>query len=147
MITGNIIIIDDDLDDLDTYYEVLNSLKLDNKILLFDNPEHALEYLNSINEDIFFILSDINMPEINGFDLRKKLNKNAALRLKHIPFLFFSTSENTSRFKNSYTYLIQGYFKKPAHYEEIRQLLNTIIAYWTSNVRPIPVNLNNKRPI
>jgi CheY-like chemotaxis protein len=56
------------------------------------DAEKALAFLKSTTEVPFLILSDINMPKLDGFALRQKIHVDAQLQLKCIPYLFFSTA-------------------------------------------------------
>jgi CheY-like chemotaxis protein len=61
--------------------------------MFFDDGNAALNFLMKTEVEPFIILSDINMPKLNGIDLREKIHKNEQLRFKSIPFLFLSTRE------------------------------------------------------
>jgi len=52
--------------------------------------ENALIYLFNTEIEPFNI-SDINMPKLNGLELRKKIHQNERVRIKCIPYLFFTT--------------------------------------------------------
>lgn len=64
----------------------------------------------------FIILSDINMPKLNGLELRKKLKTNADLQLKCIPYLFFSTAANQPAVVEAYSMSAQGLFYKTKYF-------------------------------
>jgi CheY-like chemotaxis protein len=87
--TNPIIIIEDDADDQELLKEVFKKLKYPNELIFFFDGEAALEFLNRQEILPFLILSDINMPKLNGFALREKLKTDADLALKCIPYLFF----------------------------------------------------------
>jgi CheY-like chemotaxis protein len=89
---GPIVIIEDDIDDQEIMIEIFTELPCDNEVLFFGDGEKALEYLTDTDIEPFLILSDINLPKLNGMELREKVYNNEDLRLKSIPYLFFSTS-------------------------------------------------------
>src|SRR5690606_17026698 len=91
---GPIIILEDDDDDQEMLKEVFQKLKYPNQVVSFKNGEESLEFLNRADTLPFIILSDINLPKLNGFELRAKLKTDAELELKCIPYLFFSTASN-----------------------------------------------------
>lgn len=65
--SGEIIVIEDDLDDQEMFAEIFSKLQVANKILFFSNGEDALTYLQQPHIEPFLILSDINLPKLNGF--------------------------------------------------------------------------------
>lgn len=67
---GAIIIIEDDPDDQDFFYAVFEELNYENKILFFNDGQQALEHLRESDDEPFIVFSDINMPKLNGIELR-----------------------------------------------------------------------------
>lgn len=67
---GPIVIIEDDLDDQQILTEIFNELPYGNKLVFFDDGVQALEYLTDTDIEPFLVLSDINMPKLNGMELR-----------------------------------------------------------------------------
>lgn len=133
---GPIIIIEDDLDDQFFLETVFKKLNYSNELVFFDNGETALEYLNSVDTLPFLILSDINMPKLNGFELRQKLKTDAALQLKCIPYLFFSTAANQPAVIEAYSMSVQGFFVKQNSLEELEKTISVIMEYWVRCVAP-----------
>ncbi len=109
---GPIIIIEDDLDDQDILTEIFQELNYKNEIIFFKEGEKALEYLTDTTIEPFIIFSDINMPRLNGMELRAKVHENEDLRIKSIPYLFFSTSAEQQYVIDAYSKSIQGFFCK-----------------------------------
>ena len=128
--TGPIIIIEDDAGDQELLNMVFEELKFSNKIIFFRDGEMALEYLTTSVIEPFIILSDINMPRLNGLELREKVHNNEDLRLKCIPYLFFSTSAEQSHVVDAYSKSVQGFFVKPNSLEELKRTIKIIVEYW-----------------
>jgi CheY-like chemotaxis protein len=128
--TGPIIIIEDDLDDKDILQEVFDELKFENQILFFSEPEKALSYLTDSEVQPFLILSDINMPKLTGMELREKIFLNEDLRVKCIPYLFFTTSAEQSSVVDAYSKSVQGFFVKPHSFDKIKKIIRIIVEYW-----------------
>ena len=133
---GPIIIIEDDLDDQDILTEIFHELDYKNEIIFFKEGEKALEYLSDTTIEPFIIFSDINMPRLNGMELRAKVHENEDLRIKSIPYLFFSTSAEQQYVIDAYSKSIQGFFVKPKVYSEIKETIKTIVEYWQKCVSP-----------
>lgn len=133
---GPIIIIEDDLDDQELLNDVFLSLKYPNEVIFFSDGEQALKYLTETLTEPFIIFSDINMPRLSGMELRNKIHENEDLRIKSIPYLFFSTSAEQSYIVDAYSKSIQGFFVKPSDYSEIKDTIHIIVEYWLKCVSP-----------
>src|SRR6218665_415474 len=133
---GPIVIIEDDLDDQEILLEVFNSLNYGNEIIFFSDGFRSLDYLTETAFEPFLILSDINLPKLDGMELRAKIHQNEDLRLKSIPYLFFSTSAEQKHVIDAYSKSIQGFFIKPTSYPEIKDSIKTIVDYWLKCVSP-----------
>lgn len=135
-VQGPIIFIEDDLDDQEILADVFKSLNYKNEIIFFSEAEKALEHLITTKVKPFIIFSDINMPKLNGLELREKVRENEELEIKSIPYLFFTTSAEQKHVIDAYSKSIQGFFIKPSNYNEIKDVLKIIIEYWQKCVSP-----------
>src|SRR6187431_1393357 len=125
-----IIIIEDDEDDQIMLKEAFEKLDYSNKLHFFPDGQKALDFLNSSNMIPFLILSDINMPKLDGFQLRDKVKMDAKLQLRCIPYLFFSTSVVQDHVIKAYSLSVQGFFKKTETIEEFEETISAIMTYW-----------------
>jgi CheY-like chemotaxis protein len=128
--TGPIIIIEDDLDDQDVLTEIFKELNYNNEVIFFWDSLKALDYLTNTDVEPFIVLSDINLPQLNGLELREKVHNNEDLRMKSIPYLFFSTSAEQKHVIAAYSRSIQGFFIKPSNYGHLKNTIRKIVEYW-----------------
>ena len=133
---GPVVIIEDDEDDQLMLDEIFKSLNYDNDVVFFADGNAALEYLNKTDIIPFLILSDINMPKINGFELRSKVHTNEQLHVKCIPYLFFTTSANKKSVIDAYAMSVQGFFVKQNKLAEMEKTITVIMEYWKRCVSP-----------
>jgi len=133
---GTIIFIEDDIDDQELLTEIFKELNYKNEIIFFGDGELALDHLINNRVEPFIVFSDINMPKLNGMELREKIHNNEDLRLKCTPYLFFSTSSEQQHVIDAYSKSIQGFFVKPNSFSEIKRTLKIIIDYWKECVSP-----------
>ena len=84
----------------------------------------------------FLILSDINMPRLDGFALRSKIKTDAALQIKCIPYLFFSTAINQQAVIDAYSMSVQGFFVKESKMAELEKTIQVIMEYWRRCAAP-----------
>ncbi|MCF2488044.1 response regulator [Dyadobacter sp. CY347] len=133
---GEIIIIEDDADDQHLLENVFTTLDYPHKRIYFDSGEDALEYLHKSASRPFLIISDINLPKLNGLELRKKLHTDEALSLRCIPYLFFATQIDQQRVVDAYSTSAQGFFVKPSSIEELTDIIKTMMEYWMRCAAP-----------
>ena len=133
---GPIIAIEDDVDDQFLLKTAIEELKIANKILFFENGKEALVYLQSTQEQPFLILCDINMPIMNGLELREHIDRNEYLKKKSIPFVFLSTADNPNIIEAAYHSKIQGFYKKLSNFMDYKKQIRIIVDYWEHCLHP-----------
>jgi two-component SAPR family response regulator len=134
--SGPVIIIEDDLDDQEILTEVFKELNCPNEIIFFGDGEAALDFLVNTAIEPFIIFSDINLPKLNGVELREKVHNNEDLRLKSIPYLFFTTTAEQKHVIDAYSKSIQGFFIKPHSYDKLKTTIQRILEYWQECISP-----------
>jgi CheY-like chemotaxis protein len=127
---GAIIIIEDDIDDQEIFSDVFKELNYKNEIVFFNDGQEALTYLFAKTTEPFIVFSDINMPKLNGLELRKQIHENKDIRIKTIPYLFFTTSAAQESVVDAYSKSIQGFFVKPSNFQDLKSTMKIIIEYW-----------------
>ncbi|MFA5182567.1 MAG: response regulator [Syntrophales bacterium] len=122
--TFNILIVDDSLSMRAVIKKIIgiSGIRTD-KCYEAQNGREALEVMAGNWVDI--ILSDINMPEMNGIEFLKALRSDPLY--KEIPVVFISTEANTERIKESVLLGASGFLKKPFLPEELRKLLYNVL--------------------
>lgn len=93
------------------------------KCLEAGNGREALEILATNWIDI--IISDINMPEVNGLELLEELQKNETL--KEIPVIMITTEGSAERMQEAFKRGAKGFVKKPFLPDEIKKILCDVI--------------------
>lgn len=135
-ISGPIILIDDDQDDHDIFKTICSNLGVCENLMHFDNGFDLLKYLKTSGESPFAIISDINMPYMDGMELKRLINEDAYLRNKSIPFMFFSTAATKSQVSHAYDLGVQGFFVKGNTFEETERKFRRILEYWSDCQHP-----------
>jgi CheY-like chemotaxis protein len=133
---GPILIIDDDEDDRFLFEELLKSLDLPNEVILLDDSTKVIAFLQQDHIKPFMVISDINMPRMNGFELRDEILKYPDLTEKTFPFIFFTTVGNGYTVEEAFKRSIQGYFHKKSDMGELREILLEITDYWRNSEMP-----------
>lgn len=124
------------MDDQEVLSEIFTNLGYKNEICFFADGNDALEFINMTDIQPFLILSDINMPKINGFELRNKVFTNEKLHTKCIPYLFFSTSATKKAVIDAYALSVQGFFIKSGTIKGLENTIRKIVEYWKECIAP-----------
>ena len=133
---GEIILIEDDLDDSMLFQKAYRELNIPNQLTILTNGREAYEYFNNTNKDLFLIIADINMPIMTGIELRDKMQQVGEFKLRTIPFLFLTTGTAADNVIYAYTRSVQGFFLKPTNFEKLKATIKQIIDYWTNCTEP-----------
>ena len=108
-----ILIVDDDPHLLNAVEYILESTNFN--VLKTNSAKEALKLLNK--HAVHLILTDIVMPEMNGYQLFKRVNQNP--EWVNIPFLFLSARSLDSDIQFGKELGVDDYLTKPFEYEEL----------------------------
>lgn len=131
-IKGPLIILEDDEDEKMILSEVISNIGISNEVRFFDTGTDLIDYLLVTKDRPFLIISDVNIPRMNGLEVKDKINKSDFLRRKSIPFVYLSTSATMKSVEKAYDLNAQGYFLKQNSIADIEQHLRIIFDYWRS---------------
>ena len=95
----------------------------DLEILQAAHGAAALEVLGANAVDV--VLTDINMPVMNGEDLVRAIRADA--RFRHIPVLVVSTDSTHTRVSRMMELGAAGYVRKPFAPEQMREALQRVL--------------------
>ena len=129
-------IIEDDREDQELLEETFSILDYPNSVIFFSNGNEALEYLLETDTPPVLIISDINMPQISGLEVREKINNNTKLQNLQIPYVFFTTSAQKATVVDAFSLSDQGFFKKPTSMHDLQNTVKTIVEYWLGCYTP-----------
>ena len=137
MNNGPVFIVDDDLEEHEIIQDVWKELDVKNSLIFFQSASALLEHLKKESTKPFIIICDVNLPQMDGFELRQKISDHENIHYKGIPFVFWSTAASNEQIKRAYDYGAHGFFLKGHNYSQIKQSLNTIINYWKTSKAPL----------
>lgn len=100
----------------------MSGFKMD-QCLEAGNGREALDVLAKAWVDV--IISDINMPEMNGLEFLEELKKDSLL--KAIPVIVISTEGSEKRIQNAFDLGAKGFIKKPFLPKEIKKVFYEVI--------------------
>jgi YesN/AraC family two-component response regulator len=98
------------------------------KVITAEGGERALKELHRHRPDL--ILSDVRMPDINGFDLFEKVRKDPTL--KSIPYVFMSSIEDFDAKRTAKQIGADGYIEKPFNSAQIQSVITDLLQQFQS---------------
>ncbi|HEX8462879.1 MAG TPA: response regulator [Segetibacter sp.] len=131
-----IYIVDDDIDDKEIVQEVWEQMGLENKLVFFSTGDELISQLKQKEETPFIIICDVNLPMVDGFEIREKLYNDPETRYKTVPFIFWSNSASKEQIKKAYDLGAHGMFIKGASFDELKKSFTKIVDYWQSSLTP-----------
>jgi len=101
------------------------------ELLEASDGRKALEVMENAWVDV--VLTDINMPNMNGFELIETMQQDAVL--KQIPIVMVTTEGSEKAVERAMTAGARGFIQKPFSPEEIVKTLNQILGEPTDEDR------------
>lgn len=120
-----ILVVDDDLEDHLILQTFFSEVGLNGRVGYRENGQDALFFLEQIDDDELLprlIVLDLNMPILNGTQTLLRLKQIP--RLRTIPVIIFSTSENETEKRKCLSLGAVDYMVKPLTLEEGRETIN-----------------------
>ncbi|GAA3756984.1 hypothetical protein [Flavobacterium ginsengiterrae] len=128
---GPIIIIEENKEDRRLFAQIFLELSINNEILYFDTFQEADEelILNDIEPFLFFA----NILQFDEDSKHKGLENHSVFCQKsNCPCLFFSVLYPNYFIIDTYAVPKQSYFINPYSEEKLKEVLGSIIEFWTS---------------
>lgn len=120
----NLLVVDDSKTVRAVIIKTLNLSNIDiGNIFEAQNGKEALEILK--NNWVDLILTDINMPEMNGLELIDQISKDEILNT--IPIVIISTEGSQTRIEELKSKGVKGYLRKPFTPESLKKLIYEIL--------------------
>ena len=122
-----VLFIEDDMIESMKLQRAIEKFQLKHTIVEAKNGEEALEVLKSGDlPDI--ILLDLNMPRMSGIEFLSIVKADE--RLKYLPTIILTTSENRADLLECFKIGIAGYIIKPLKYEDYEIKIKKVFDYW-----------------
>ncbi|MBK8933618.1 MAG: response regulator [Chloroflexi bacterium] len=145
-INGNpvkILLVEDNPGDIRLTKEALREGKVNNEMFIVTDGLEALAFLNQKGQyanaprpDV--ILLNLNLPLMNGAEVLA--NIKADPRLKRIPVIVLTTSDDERDILNSYDLHANAYVTKPVDLEHFIEIIGQIEGFWLTIVKLPPTN-------
>lgn len=77
------------------------------------------------------VILDLKLPGMDGLTVLKEIRKK--LGLQKLPVIVLTNSEVKNDVARAYSSFASGFHRKPAHYEDLVSLVQTVIPLWLQN--------------
>jgi CheY-like chemotaxis protein len=121
--TRRVVVIDDNAGDIDLFMEAFRAEKVNVEVKHFTDAQQALDFLCT-GEHADLVLSDLNMPHMNGIQLFERMG--AHNRLSKIPVAIMSSSSKRLLPESITTKLKVPYFSKATTWTDFLRLARAI---------------------
>ena len=119
-----IVVVEDSFDCAETLQIALESIAgVDIRVVA--SGQAALEFLARGGQDVAAVVTDLQMPRMNGMDLLTRLKSDP--RLRQIPVLIISGDSDPRLPARSLSYGAHAYFSKPFSPIQVRQTLEQLL--------------------
>ncbi|HZG01042.1 MAG TPA: response regulator [Chitinophagales bacterium] len=127
----DILLIDDDTDDIETFREALDVFGLVYTLAAYRDWESASTVLDDTIDLPDVIVLDLNMPRTHGFEALAFIKAN--VRLRFIPVIVLSVSRRVEDHEKSTLLGAAGFFSKPQRAEGWHPIVKALIAAVRAN--------------
>lgn len=117
---------DDDEDDRLFFNDAFKELKMDTKVMTFNDGVFLMEYLNSdaaILPNVLFL--DLNMPRKTGVECLKEIKSNS--KFNDISVAIYSTSASEEDIEKTFVMGANIYIKKPSDFSTLKKVLSEVV--------------------
>lgn len=133
-----ILLVENDPVDQQGIKRAFEVLHIRNSLVVANNGEEGLAYLRDSRKDQpCLIFLDLKTPRMNGIEFLKVVKADD--RLKGIPVLVFTTSDEERDRVESFKLGVAGYIVKPSDHRKVVDIIHTLDLYWTLSELPPPV--------
>ncbi len=133
--SGEILLVDDSIDDVELAVAVLSNYWPSEKITVVHDGAEAADYLYQRGEYAergpghpVLILLDIKMPKVDGLELLRVLKGDEILKV--IPVVMLTSSREECDVRDSYRLGSNAYVVKPLVFAEFQDTLKKLGAFW-----------------
>ena len=122
--------VEDSVNDAHFVKRILKKENLTEKYMWLKDGVEVLDYFFGEEENPIpkFIVLDIKMPRVNGFEVLERLKSEE--RTQYIPIIVYSSSVVKSDIKKAYALGANSYISKPPRYQEMKELFVLLFQYW-----------------
>lgn len=132
-LSGSILIVEDDPDDLEVVLAALRGHGLAEDVRVARDGEEAIERLFEPPPPRMVLL-DLNLPKVGGHEVLRVARSDP--RTKRVPIVVLSTSWADADVERAYDLCVSSYILKPTDYTLYDQIIEEVARYWLTLNHP-----------
>lgn len=123
-----IAIVEDNPGDQELMESVLESIPPGDNFQFFNNAEDFIAALEADESLPKLIILDLNLPQLSGFSVLKKLNDMG--KIHHTSVVVLSTSQTSTDVEKSYKLGANAFIAKPLNYTEFKSATQNLVEFF-----------------
>jgi len=136
------LLVEDNPDDIALLFMALDNLGSPLEVSICHDGVEAMDALNACMargpvgpvDPPRFVLLDINMPKVNGFEVLRRIRALPAFQ--ELPVVMFSSSAQSSDVEQAFLDRASAYVVKPIDFNDYRRVFASIMARWGCDGEP-----------
>jgi CheY-like chemotaxis protein len=140
---GRILIVEDDPNDVELTLTALADHNLANEVVVTRDGQQALDYLycrgefnTRSSDNPAVMLLDLKLPKVGGLEVLQQIKADE--RLKMIPVVVLTSSNEEKDMMRSYSLGVNGYVVKPVDFHEFVNAVKELGVFWAVINEPPP---------
>lgn len=122
----NVALVDDDKDDRFLFQEVIEEIKINTNLLLFNNGQEFMDYLTQVDiVNLHIVFLDLNMPVKNGIQCLEEIRSNN--RFNDISVAIYSTSSSEADIEETFVKGANVYINKPNDFKNLKKTIEQVL--------------------
>jgi CheY-like chemotaxis protein len=123
--TIEVLLVDDDADDRNTFADALSELKINTNLTLLEDGRNLFEYLENAEKRPDIIFLDLNMPYKSGVDCLIEIRQHP--EYNDLSIAIYSTSSTDKDIEDTFINGANIYIKKPNNFAKLKKVLSDVV--------------------
>jgi CheY-like chemotaxis protein len=115
-----VLVVDDEVFSSRFVSRILGKIGIES-IVTTENGVEAIEALENNDHVIDIVISDIEMPEMDGYELARRIRYGAVPQYQTVPILMLTGQDTESNVEKARIHKINGFIVKPPKIDDLEQ--------------------------
>ena len=131
----SLLVVEDSNEDFEALKRCLQRSPIKLSMRRCENGDQALALLHQDSSREYdqpyrpgLVILDLNLPGTDGREVLRRMKQDT--RLKMIPVVVFTTSNNPKDIADCYQYGANSYIVKPINFVQLKHDVQTLVSYW-----------------